>query len=324
MASLPRRRPARPRPRGARRAAAGRPADVRRAGRRRRRGELGAPPDELFAEWDPVPLASASIGQVHRAITHDDRAVAVKVQYPGVDEAIGADLDNAGAAVRRHGHRCSRASTPGRWSTSCGPASSRSSTTASRPATSSCSPTTTGATRSSTCPTCVPELSTGRVLTTELAEGVRFDEMVTLEPGRARPGGRGDLPVRVPQPLPAARLQRRPPPGQLPVPARRAGDVPRLRAGQALHRRRDRRLRRHDRGDGRSSATPPRYRRIVEEIGLLEPGHARVTDDEVARLLRPLLRVRHATTRRSRSRREWSAETVPRFFDPNGPYGADA
>lgn len=58
--------------------------------------ELGAPPTEVFAEWDPVPIAAASIGQVHRAMTHDGRAVAVKVQYPGVDEAIRGDLDNAG------------------------------------------------------------------------------------------------------------------------------------------------------------------------------------------------------------------------------------
>ncbi|MEY2403713.1 MAG: hypothetical protein QOD38_1264 [Acidimicrobiaceae bacterium] len=54
--------------------------------------ELGAPPDELFAEWDPVPIAAASIGQVHRAITRDGNAVAVKVQYPGVEDAIKADL----------------------------------------------------------------------------------------------------------------------------------------------------------------------------------------------------------------------------------------
>ena len=57
--------------------------------------ELGGPPSEVFAEWDEVPLAAASIGQVHRARTHDGRAVAVKVQYPGVDEAIRADLDNS-------------------------------------------------------------------------------------------------------------------------------------------------------------------------------------------------------------------------------------
>lgn len=58
--------------------------------------ELGSGPDVLFAEWDPVPIAAASIGQVHRAMTHDGRAVAVKVQYPGVDAAIAGDLDNAG------------------------------------------------------------------------------------------------------------------------------------------------------------------------------------------------------------------------------------
>jgi predicted unusual protein kinase regulating ubiquinone biosynthesis (AarF/ABC1/UbiB family) len=56
--------------------------------------ELGAPPDHVFSHWDPVPLAAASIGQVHRAVTTDDRAVAVKVQYPGVAEAIGSDLAN--------------------------------------------------------------------------------------------------------------------------------------------------------------------------------------------------------------------------------------
>lgn len=59
------------------------------------REELGADPDHLFLDWDPVPVAAASIGQVHRAVLRDGREVAVKVQYPGVGEAIGADLDNA-------------------------------------------------------------------------------------------------------------------------------------------------------------------------------------------------------------------------------------
>ncbi len=59
--------------------------------------ELGARPSEVFAEFDPDPIAAASIGQVHRAITHEGDAVAVKIQYPGVDEAIRSDLANADA-----------------------------------------------------------------------------------------------------------------------------------------------------------------------------------------------------------------------------------
>jgi len=66
--------------------------------------ELGKPVDELFVEFDDEPIAAASIGQVHRAIAvvtdpatgeRIERAVAVKVQYPGVAEAISSDLRNA-------------------------------------------------------------------------------------------------------------------------------------------------------------------------------------------------------------------------------------
>ncbi len=64
------------------------------------RDELGADPADVFVDWDPDPIAAASIGQVHRAIladpsTGEQHAVAVKVQYPGVDEAIESDLRNA-------------------------------------------------------------------------------------------------------------------------------------------------------------------------------------------------------------------------------------
>jgi predicted unusual protein kinase regulating ubiquinone biosynthesis (AarF/ABC1/UbiB family) len=62
--------------------------------------ELGLPPGRAFARWDPEPIAAASIGQVHRAITLDGRAVAVKVQYPGIAETMAADLGNV-ALLRR-------------------------------------------------------------------------------------------------------------------------------------------------------------------------------------------------------------------------------
>ena len=59
------------------------------------REELGKDPEHLFLDWNPVPVAAASIGQVHKAVLRDGREVAVKVQYPGVDKAIKGDLDNA-------------------------------------------------------------------------------------------------------------------------------------------------------------------------------------------------------------------------------------
>ena len=62
--------------------------------------ELGAPPDRAFARWDPRPVAAASTGPVHRAVTLDGRAVAVKVQYPGIAETIAADLRDV-ALLRR-------------------------------------------------------------------------------------------------------------------------------------------------------------------------------------------------------------------------------
>ncbi|MBV9973654.1 MAG: AarF/ABC1/UbiB kinase family protein [Candidatus Eremiobacteraeota bacterium] len=55
--------------------------------------ELGAPPQELFAFFDPVPLASASIGQAHLAKLHDGREVVVKVRKPGVRAVVDRDLE---------------------------------------------------------------------------------------------------------------------------------------------------------------------------------------------------------------------------------------
>ena len=55
--------------------------------------ELGAPVDEVFASFDPVPLGSASIGQVHRAVLRGGETVAVKVQRPEAPRRVEGDLE---------------------------------------------------------------------------------------------------------------------------------------------------------------------------------------------------------------------------------------
>jgi predicted unusual protein kinase regulating ubiquinone biosynthesis (AarF/ABC1/UbiB family) len=67
------------------------------------REEFDATPDRLFAGFDHQPFAAASIGQVHRAQLHDGTPVAVKVQYPGVSQAIRHDLANVGVLISAAG-----------------------------------------------------------------------------------------------------------------------------------------------------------------------------------------------------------------------------
>ncbi|HZB34499.1 MAG TPA: AarF/ABC1/UbiB kinase family protein [Gaiellaceae bacterium] len=64
------------------------------------RSELGQPLERLFRDFDPVPLAAASIGQVHRATLPNGRDVAVKVQRPGAQRQIEADLNLMYQAAR--------------------------------------------------------------------------------------------------------------------------------------------------------------------------------------------------------------------------------
>jgi predicted unusual protein kinase regulating ubiquinone biosynthesis (AarF/ABC1/UbiB family) len=61
--------------------------------RARIRKELGKPPEELFASFDPVPIASASLAQVHVATTHSGVRVAVKVQHADIEEISKLDLE---------------------------------------------------------------------------------------------------------------------------------------------------------------------------------------------------------------------------------------
>lgn len=65
--------------------------------------EWGADWRTKFARFDPKPIAAASIGQVHRAVTRDGRELAIKVQYPGVAESIDSDVDNVATLLKMSG-----------------------------------------------------------------------------------------------------------------------------------------------------------------------------------------------------------------------------
>jgi ubiquinone biosynthesis protein len=62
--------------------------------------ELEKPIGEVFASFDEQPVASASIGQVHRAVLYDGRSVAVKVQHVGIEDKIRDDLEIAMELVK--------------------------------------------------------------------------------------------------------------------------------------------------------------------------------------------------------------------------------
>jgi predicted unusual protein kinase regulating ubiquinone biosynthesis (AarF/ABC1/UbiB family) len=66
--------------------------------------ELGRPLEEVFAEFDPVPIAAASLAQVHEARLHDGRRVAVKVQYPEIADLVRGDLANLRMLFRALGY----------------------------------------------------------------------------------------------------------------------------------------------------------------------------------------------------------------------------
>jgi len=60
--------------------------------KQRLRADLGKNPEEVFASFNDIPIAAASLGQVHEAILKDGRRVAVKIQYPGIQRIVQADL----------------------------------------------------------------------------------------------------------------------------------------------------------------------------------------------------------------------------------------
>ena len=114
--------------------------------------DLGRSVEEVFAEFGDEPIAAASIGQVHRAVLHDGRVVAVKIQYPGAAKAIQDDLGSSEllATFFRFASSAAGATTPDvREATPGIAASPRNSTIATRRPTSPASVSFTGATPSS-------------------------------------------------------------------------------------------------------------------------------------------------------------------------------
>lgn len=58
---------------------------------------------DRFKQFEMTPFAAASIGQVHRAVTHDDQEIVIKLQYPGVVDSIDADIENMATLLRWSG-----------------------------------------------------------------------------------------------------------------------------------------------------------------------------------------------------------------------------
>ncbi|HET6949391.1 MAG TPA: AarF/ABC1/UbiB kinase family protein, partial [Acidimicrobiales bacterium] len=279
--------------------------------------DLGGSPQEVFLEWDDAPIASASIGQVHRAITRDGRAVAVKVQYPGVDDAIRADLDSAGLVF-------------GAMRLALGEFDSDSLVAEIRARVGEELDYVNEARNTQLfadwyrahpfihVPDVVAELSTARVLTTELGEGVRFDEMLTWDQDERNLAAEAIYRFVFRSLYRLSAFNGDPHPGNYLF--RPGGRVTFLDFGLVKH------------------FTEPeldifgdmiralvlegdtaRYRAIIEEIGLLARGTP-VSDEQVhdyfSHFYEFVLHDEVVTIMP-----QWSTDALSRYFDPAGPHG---
>ncbi|MBN2622837.1 MAG: AarF/ABC1/UbiB kinase family protein [Acidimicrobiales bacterium] len=278
--------------------------------------ELGAPPDRAFAEWDPQPLASASIGQVHRAITRDGRAVAVKVQYPGVDAAISADLEAAGAVFGAMGLAFSGFE-PGPLVDEIRARVVEELDYANEAHNQQLFADFYRDHPFIHVPDVVGELSTPRVLTTDLAEGVRFDVMATWDQDERNLAAEAIYRFVFRSLYRLNAFNGDPHPGNYLF--QPGGRVTFLDFGLVKH------FTPHEIdvfGDMIRALVmegdTARYRSIIERIGLLKPGTP-VSDEQVheyfSHFYEFVLHDRVVTITP-----QWSTDAVARFFDPTGPY----
>ena len=191
--------------------------------------DLGEAWRDSFASFDDAPAAAASIGQVHQAVWHDGRRVAVKIQYPGAGRALISDFTQLSRAGRLFGLlmpgldvkplldelRDRVAEELDYWLEA-----ARSARSARR----------TPATRTSTCRR--SSLATGQVLVTEWMDGTPLSRIISDgSKETARPGRRPAHPVPVLRPGAGRAAARGPAPGQLPAARRRPAGRARLRRG---------------------------------------------------------------------------------------------
>src|ERR687898_134025 len=279
--------------------------------------ELGAPPDRVFLEWDPVRIASASIGQVHRAITRDERPVAVKVQYPGVDQAITADLEAAGLVFGTMGLALSGFE-PGPLVEEIRARVVEELDYANEARNQQLFADFYRGHPFVHVPDVLTELSTPRVLTTELAEGARFDEVVGWDQDERNLAGEAIYRFVFRSLYRLQAFNGDPHPGNYLF--RPGGRVTFLDFGLVKHfRPADIELFGEMLRAMVADGDTARYRRIIERIGMLRPG-APVTDEQVydyfSHFYEFVLEDAEVTITP-----EWSRQVVARFFDPTGPYG---
>jgi predicted unusual protein kinase regulating ubiquinone biosynthesis (AarF/ABC1/UbiB family) len=279
--------------------------------------ELGASPDRVFLEWDPTPIAAASIGQVHRAITAAGQAVAVKVQYPGVDDAIRSDLDSAGLIFGAMGLALSGFE-PGPLVDEIRARVVEELDYANEARNQQLFADFYRGHPFIHVPDVLMSLSTPRVLTTELAEGVHFDEMSAWDQDERNQAAEAIYRFVFRSLYRLQAFNGDPHPGNYLF--RPGGQVSFLDFGLVKHfTPADIELFGEMIRAMVNDRDTARYREIVERIGMLRPGTPvsdRLVHEYFSHFYDFVMHDQEVTITP-----QWSTDALSRYFNPTGPYG---